>query len=347
MFDHASFDGHERLLTVQDRKTGLRAMIAVHSTALGPAAGGCRLWAYDSHAQALDDVLRLSKGMSFKNAVAGLPLGGGKAVIFGPIDPERRADAFHAFGEAVESLGGRYITAEDVGVGEDDMRAVATATRYVSGISAAPGEAGGNPSPYTARGILRGIEATAAVHLGRNDLDGVSIAVQGLGQVGSHLCQLLAERGARLTVADIDAKRVEAMQDTCHAQAASTDSILLADVDVVAPCALGGAITPDIAGRLRATAIAGGANNQLRDETAAQILLERGIAYAPDYVINAGGIIAAAAEYLGGSSEADVFARIDSIRDRTAGILERARREKISSHLIADAMAREAIAKAV
>ncbi|MBZ9772219.1 Glu/Leu/Phe/Val family dehydrogenase [Mesorhizobium sp. CO1-1-8] len=344
MFQNPGFDGHERVVSVFHKQSGLRAFIAIHSTALGPAAGGCRLWSYDAPERALSDALRLSRGMSYKNAVAGLPMGGGKAVILGPVPESRRKAVFQAFGEAVESLGGTYITAEDVGVSEADMAVVAENTSYASGFEMLGG-VGGDPSPFTAHGVRVGIESAAGHGLGRTDIENLHVAVQGLGGVGFNLCRELRALGARLTVADIAADRVEAACDLFGAERASVDDILLVDADVLAPCALGGAITEDIAAGMRARIVAGGANNQIANDDAGQILFERGITYAPDYVINAGGIIVVTAEYFGGSALEDVERAIDRIGDRTREVLERSRKEMRPSHLVADQIAREIIEK--
>jgi leucine dehydrogenase len=338
MFHNRYFDNHQRTVNVFDEESGLRAIIAIHSTALGPAAGGCRLWSYDEPELALSDALRLSRGMSYKNAIAGLPVGGGKAVILGPVPPERRRAVFEAFGQAVESLGGLYITAEDVGVGVEDIAVVARQTRYASGV-AVHGGVGGNPSPFTAQGVRIGIETATRLALQRSDVQGVRVAVQGLGGVGLNLCRELSTRGASLVVADVAAERVEQACDLYGAERASVQDILLADVDIVAPCALGGVITSDVARRLRARVVAGGANNQIDSDAAGQILFERGITYAPDYVVNAGGIIMVTAEYFGKSERSDVERAIEGIGARTQEILERSRTDASPSHLVADRMA--------
>jgi leucine dehydrogenase len=340
VFDLEGFADHERVLHVHDSASGLRAIIAIHSTALGPACGGCRLWTYDSSAAALTDALRLSQGMSYKNALAGVPMGGGKGVILGPVPPERREDALRAFGRAVDSLAGAYVTAEDVGMGVCDMEVIATQTPYVSGLGGHAGGAGGDPSPYTARGVRCGIEAAAKHALGRSDLEGLRVAVQGLGRVGGNLCRQLAERGARLVVADLDEGRVGEICDEHTARPTRVDTVLLEDVDLVAPCALGSAITPEVARRLRARIVAGAANNQLATPEAGTILHERGIAYAPDYLINAGGIILIAGEYFGDAEPARIEAAVDQIRERTLDVFERATKSGRPTHAIVDEMAR-------
>ncbi|UOM37242.1 Glu/Leu/Phe/Val dehydrogenase [Acuticoccus sp. I52.16.1] len=345
MFDHPAFDGHERVVALNDAATGLRAFVAIHSTALGPAGGGCRLWHYEDAGAALGDALRLSRGMSYKNALAGVPMGGGKAVILGPVPDERRADVFTAFGRAVDALNGRYVTAEDVGVAPADLAHVATVTRYVSGIVAREG-VGGNPAPFTARGVCIGLEAAARFAFGRRDLEGLRVAIQGLGGVGMNLAAALHARGARLVVADLATARRDEACDRFAATPAALDEILLADVDILAPCALGGVLTEDIARRMRAGVIAGGANNQIADAAAERALFERGITYAPDYVVNAGGIILVSAEYTRDGDLAAVDARIEAIGPRTRRILEAARTTGTPSGTVADEMARAALAGA-
>ncbi len=339
MFDLPAYDGHEKVMMVEDAETGLKAIIAVHSTAMGPAAGGCRLWTYESDTAALVDALRLSKGMSYKNAMADLPMGGGKAVICGPVAPENRVAVFKAFGRAVDSLGGQYITAEDVGVSVADMEIIATQTKYVSGLSGGDGKSGGDPSPFTARGVRVGIQSAVKAAMGRDDLEGIKVAVQGLGHVGMYLCEELAARGARLVVADIHAGRVTEAQSRFGATAVHVDDILMQAVDVVAPCALGGAISENVAGHMTACIVAGAANNQLLTPEAGRILARRGILYAPDYVINAGGIIMVAGEISGNNAESDVLAAVDKIGNRLDDIFLRAKSDQMITNEIADLMA--------
>ena len=337
------FDGHELVLFGNDAATGLRAVIAVHSTALGPAAGGCRMWPYESSPDAVTDALRLSRGMSFKNALAGLPFGGGKSVIIGDSRQRKTPELFEAFGRIIDSLGGRYITAEDVGTTTADMEAVARRTRYVTGLHRRPGEFGGDPSPQTALGVYLGIQAAAKFRLGRGDLSGLTVAVQGVGGVGYHLCRLLAADGVRLRVADVRPAAVERVCDELGAEAVSPDVVLFEDVDVVAPCALGAVLNSDTIPKLRTKVIAGAANNQLARDQDGLVLHVAGVLYAPDYVINAGGIISAAREYLGNTSEAEVTAEIGAIPGRLGEIFERARRENRPSNAVADQLARERI----
>ena len=345
IFDMREFDGHELVVFGHDATPGLRAIIAVHSTARGPAAGGCRMWPYASTAEAVADVLRLSRGMSYKNALAGVPFGGGKAVIIGEAHEAKTPPLLEAFGRFVDSLAGRYITAEDVGTTIADMAHVARATRYVSGLGAAPGRAGGDPGPKTALGVYLGIKAALRFRLGRADLDGVTVAVQGAGGVGYHLCGQLAAEGARLFVADVRRAAVQRACEQFGARAVAVEDILALDVDVLAPCALGGVLNIESIPRLRARIIAGAANNQLAQGQDGAALRAAGILYAPDYVINAGGIISVSREYHGGATEAQVIADIHAIPVRLTEIFERARRENRTTNAVADEMARERLGR--
>ncbi|MBV8404102.1 MAG: Glu/Leu/Phe/Val dehydrogenase [Gammaproteobacteria bacterium] len=340
IFDMREFDAHELVVFGHDAGTGLRAIIAIHSTALGPAAGGCRMWPYATTSDAVTDVLRLSRGMSYKNAMADLPLGGGKAVIIGDSRKGKSPQLFEAFGRFVESLGGRYITAEDVGTTTTDMANVARVTRYVSGLRSSPGAAGGDPAPKTALGVYLGIQAAVKFRLGRADLKGVSVAIQGLGGVGQALCGLLAADGAKLFVADVDQAAVERACDQYQARPVAAEEVLSLDVDVLSPCALGGVLDSHSVRRLRARVVAGAANNQLAQGEDGTALQKAGILYAPDYVINAGGIISVSREYYGGS-EAQVIGEIQAIPARLTEIFERARRESRTTNAVADQMARE------
>lgn len=347
VFSHPAFDDHEAVHFIHDTASGLAAIIALHSTARGPAAGGCRLWHYASSDAALNDVLRLSRGMSYKNAMADLPLGGGKAVIIGRPGQVKNAALFAAFGRAVESLGGRYVTAEDVGISVADMAMVAQHTRHVSGLPQdGIGGAGGDPSPKTARGVFFGIKAAVSARLGANTLQGLTVAVQGLGSVGYHLCQDLHAAGARLLVADINATAVARAVEQFGASAVPVDEILAAPAQVLAPCALGGILCAESIPQIQAQIVAGGANNQLLSDADGERLQQRDILYAPDYVINAGGIINVAAEYLGGSSDAQVMDQLQGIGERLSHIFATARREAKPTNVIADEMARRAIGRA-
>jgi leucine dehydrogenase len=345
IFDMREFDGHELVVFGHDASSGLRAIIAIHSTTLGPAAGGCRMWPYASTAEAVADVLRLSRGMSYKNAMAGLGFGGGKAVIIGEARKAKTPQLFEAFGRFVDSLGGRYVTAEDVGTTTADMTQVARATRYVAGLGAAPGEAGGDPGPKTALGVFLGLKAAVKFRLGRADLAGVSVAVQGAGGVGYHLCGMLASEGAQLAVADVRPIAVQRVCDEFKARAVAVEEVLFEDVDVLAPCALGAVLSAQSIPRLRARVIAGAANNQLAQGQDGAALPAAGILYAPDYVINAGGIISVSREYHGGATEAQVIADIHAIPARLTEIFERARRENRTTNEVADEMARERLGR--
>ena len=350
LFQMRDFDAHEQVTFGYDAASGLRALIAIHSTALGPSAGGCRMWPYPAFADAVADGLRLSRGMSYKNAMAELPFGGGKAVIIG--DPrEKTRQRMEAFARLVDSLGGRYITAEDVGTTTADMEQVANVTPFVSGLVRDAGRgsdlgtpAGGDPGPKTALGVFLGLKAAVKFRLERASLEGVKIAVQGLGGVGHPLCRLLAAEGAVLRVAD---SRPGVAQRVCQELGAlevPADSILSQDVDVFSPCALGAIFDARSIPTLRARVIAGAANNQLARDEDGDALTRAGILYAPDYVINAGGIISVAREYEGGATSAQVKAEIERIPVRLTEIFERARRESRPTSAIADQMARERLA---
>ncbi|MCH7899118.1 MAG: Glu/Leu/Phe/Val dehydrogenase [Proteobacteria bacterium] len=344
VFSNSAFDDHERVLFCRDEQTGLSAIIAVHSTVLGPAAGGTRQWAYASDEDALYDVLRLSQGMSYKNAMAGLKFGGGKAVII-KSENFKASDALYArFGEFVETLSGDYITAEDVGMSPHIMQTIATRTQYVTGLPAEGGKAGGDPSPKTARGILGGIEAAVRFKLGRETLQDTSVAVQGIGNVGYHLCAMLHEAGATLTVADIDQTKVQRVCDEFGASAVALDEILCCDVDLLAPCALGAVLTADTIPRLQVSIVAGAANNQLQTPEDGQRLEDAGILYAPDYVINGGGIINVACEYAGDVDDEGVMELVAQIGPRLTDIFETSVATGRLTSEIADERARQIIA---
>ena len=345
LFAMPDFDDHERVVFARDPAVGLRAIVAIHSTVRGPAAGGCRMWAYRSTGDAVTDVLRLSRGMSYKNALAGLPFGGGKAVIIGDPRTAKGPELFAAYGRFIESLGGRYITAEDVGTTLSDMECVSRTTTYVSGLDRKRGVAGGDPAPKTALGVFLGIEAAARFRLGRPDLEGLKVAIQGVGGVGYHLCKLLAAEGAHLRVADVRADAVDRVRDEFNATAVRAEAIVAADADVFAPCALGAILNSQSICSLRAPIVAGAANNQLAVDSDGAALLGKAVLYAPDYVINAGGIISVAREYAGGSTEAQVTSEISEIPARLIEIFERSRREKRPTNAIADDMARELIGR--
>jgi leucine dehydrogenase len=346
VFDHTEFDNHESLHYFYDAVTGLKAIVAVHSTALGPAAGGTRRWIYRNDADALTDVLRLSRGMSYKNAVAGLKFGGGKAVILGSDATPKSPELFRAFGRCVDSLGGRYITAEDVGCSTDDMRYVREETRFVSGLPQNQGVAGGDPSPWTALGCFEGIEAAVQARLGADSVKGLRVAVQGVGHVGLYLCRLLHEAGAELVIADVNNENLKMATDAVPAAVVAPPALLFADVDVLAPCALGNILTSTTIPKIKAKIVAGAANNQLSTPADGVRLAERDILYAPDYVINAGGIISVAAEYYGVGSEEDVRADVGRIRNRLQDIFKEAKETGRPTHELADELARKLVAAA-
>ncbi len=340
------FDAHEGVHLFTDPASGLQAVIAVHSTHLGPAAGGARFWHYATPALAITDALRLSRGMSYKNAMAGLALGGGKGVVLAAKQGDVITTAqLEAFGRAVESLGGRYVTAEDVGMSEERMKVIATQTRYVSGLPVASGAAGGDPGPYTAHGVYLGVKAAAKRGLGATDMKGVRVAIQGVGSVGGGLAKLLAKDGAVLTIADVNQARAEQMAAELGASVAPADEILFADVDLVSPNALGAVLTADSIQRLKAKVVAGGANNQLATREDGARVAEAGILYAPDYVINAGGIINVGLEYLGQGDEAEVMARIAKIPERLEQVWQRSAETGAPASDVADEIAQGLIGR--
>ncbi len=333
----------EQVVRLHDAATGLDGVVVLHSTRLGPAAGGCRFWSYPDADAAGEDALRLAQGMSYKNALAGLPLGGGKAVLRRPEGAFDRAALFRAFGDAIGQLGGRYITAEDVGTTVGDMAEVARRTRHVAGLPPQPGRPGGDPSPWTALGVFRAMQAAAEHRLGR-PIGDCTVAIQGLGSVGAALAGLLHEAGARLIVAEPRSAVAAAVATRTGADIASLAAVLEARCDIFAPCALGGVLTARTIPRLRAAIVCGAANNQLGCAADGDALAERGVLYAPDYVANAGGIINVCAEYLGWG-QAEVAARIAGIPDRLRQVWAEADRAGIAVNRAADRLARATIAQ--
>ena len=333
IFNELNFDNHEQVVFVCEPKSGLKGIIAIHNTNLGPAMGGCRMWNYASEAMAINDVLRLSRGMTYKNALAGLPLGGGKSVIIGNPKTDKTPALFEALGEALERLRGRYITAEDVGTSPQDMAHVAIQTGYVAGLGA-----GGDPSPYTALGCFVGAQAAVKHHLKRDTMEGLTVAVQGLGNVGYDYARRLHVAGAKLIVADIDRAALERAREEFGAEIVPTDSIYDVQADIYAPCALGASLNPDTLSRLKAGIVAGAANNQLATAGVGELLRQKGILYAPDFVINAGGIIKVCYEYLH-KPDADVEAHVQEISDTLAQVFTRADREGLPTSVVADEMA--------
>lgn len=346
IFEKIDFSDHESVHFIADRHSGLRAIIAIHSTALGPAAGGCRYWRYSSSDAALTDALRLSRGMSFKNALANLPVGGGKAVILQATDRGPAPDALAAFGRSVESLGGRYITAEDVGTRVADMKHIGQYTRFVSGLRSSEQVAGGDPSPRTALGVYLSMKEAWRFVAGTDALKGVRIGVQGCGGVGEALCRLLHTEGAVLFIADVSEARSRHVEKEFKATRVLPDALLTSDVDILAPCAMGGVLTPAVVAHLRARIVCGAANNQLATDAEGEALRARGIVYAPDYIVNAGGIISVTLEYFKSGSERDVRARIEEIPLTLRRILDLSEAEGCASNAVADRLARERIANA-
>lgn len=349
LFDSPDFEGHEGVHAFFDEKTGLKSIVAIHSTARGPAAGGCRMWDYSSADAAVTDALRLSRGMSYKNAMAELDLGGGKAVIIGDSRSQKTPELFEAFGRAVDSLNGKYWTAEDVGVSPADLESTRKTTRFVAGLEG-HAAASGDPSPVTAEGVFRGVRLCVERALNR-DLKGVRVAIQGVGHVGGYLAEKLHAAGAILTIADVNQAALNAVAAKTGATIVSTDAIFDVEADVFAPCALGGAISAATLPRLKAGIIAGAANNQLADAMIGQAVFDRGVLYAPDYVINGGGIINVAAEIrgleAGAAFDGDwVAAKLDRLAQTLAEVIDQSIAEKRPANLVADEIARARIAAA-
>lgn len=330
---------HEEVIFCHDKNVGLKAIIAIHNTSLGPALGGTRMWNYKTEEDALIDVLRLSKGMTYKAAAAGLNLGGGKAVIIGDPKTQKSEGLFRAFGQFVNSLNGKYITAEDVGTGEADMENIYMETPWVTGIPKTFGGSG-DPSPYTAHGVLMGIKAAAHEKFGTDSLRGMRIAVQGLGNVGSNLVKYLVEEGAKVIVSDIDQARVKFQHDAYKVEAVNPDQILGVECEIQAPCAMGAIINDETIGKLKCKVIAGGANNQLAEPRHGDQLRELGILYAPDYVVNAGGLMNVFVELEGYSPER-AFDKTRKVYDNVKKVFELAKRDGIGTHTAADRMAEE------
>lgn len=344
IFDHPSFNNHEAVHSVFDSESGLRAIIAMHSSALGPTAGGCRLWEYGTTDAAIDDALRLSMGMSYKSAMAGLSLGGGKCVVLRPHDDFDRKAIFQALGRAIEKLGGHYIAAADVGVTSEDLSTIGTQTRFVAGRSEGEG-ASGDSSPVTARGVFFGIQAAARHRLGSENLSGLTVGVQGIGHVGMTLCQYLHEAGAKLIVTDIDGALLKMAKSRLGAKVVDLQDIYSEYMDIFAPCALGRAINPDTLPLLKATIVAGAANNQLSTAEMGRALARQNILYAPDYVINAGGIINIASEIDGGHDPKWVEKKLTELEQTLSDIFKAADKRKKPTNVIADDMARARIGR--
>lgn len=346
--NHPEFDHHEEVVFFDEPAAGLKAIVAIHNTRRGPALGGCRMYPYDSEDAALNDVLRLSKGMTYKSAISGLPLGGGKSVIIGDPQRDKSTRLFEAFGRCLEQLGGRYIVAEDSGTTVQDLRIIATQTRHVSGVGerqTPDGEvADGDPSPATAYGVLKGIQAAVGHCLDRRDLQGIRVAVQGTGAVGRRLVKHLCEAGARVVVTDVFPDRCQAVAAEFELTAVEPEAIYDADVDVFAPCALGGILNDETIPRLRGRIVAGAANNQLLKPEHGERLHERDIMYVPDFAINAGGVIDIAG-YRAGLSYTESMEQVGRIGATVTEILRRAGAENRPTCRIALEMAQENLVK--
>jgi leucine dehydrogenase len=332
---------YEQLVFCQDKQSGLKAIIAIHDTTIGPALGGTRMWTYANEEAAIEDALRLARGMTYKNAAAGLNLGGGKTVIIGDPRKDKNEEMFRAFGRYIQGLNGRYITAEDVGTTVADMDLIHEETNYVTGISPAFGSSG-NPSPVTAYGVYRGMKAAAKEAFGTDSLEGKVIAVQGVGNVAFTLCRHLHEEGAQLIVTDINKEAVQRAVDEFGARAVDPNEIYGVDCDIYAPCALGAVINDDTIPQIKAKVIAGAANNQLKDTAHGDTIHEMGIVYAPDYVINAGGVINVADELYGYNRDR-AMKKVELIYDNIEKVIAIAKRDGIPTYKAADRMAEERI----
>ena len=344
-WDYPDFDDHEIVHFVTDRASGLRAVIAVHSTHLGPAGGGVRFWHYPDAGDAVRDALRLSRGMSFKNAMAGLPLGGGKAVILADGNRTKTPEMLAAYGREVEALGGRYVTAEDVGMSVADMVTLSSRTRHVAGLPVAEGSVGGDPGPHTSYGVFLGVKAAVRRALGRDSLAGVRIALQGAGSVASGLARRAAAEGARIVLTDLDRSRAHALAAEVGGEVVEPEAIMTLEADVLSPNALGAILDESSIAALRVPVVAGGANNQLATPADGRRIHERGILYAPDYVINAGGIINVSTEYLKDGDQEAVRGRIEQIPVRLEQIWSESAATGRNPAEVADAMAMRLIGR--
>lgn len=342
VFGQMSFDNHEQVVFCNDKDTGLKAIIGIHNTVLGPALGGTRMWNYTNEWEALNDVLRLSRGMSFKSSISGLNLGGGKAVIIGDAKTQKSPELMRRFGQFVDSLSGKYITAEDVGMETKDMDTVREVTKYVTGISEEKGGSG-NPSPITAYGVYMGLKAAAKFQFGTDNLDGKKVLVQGIGHVGEVLVQHLTENGAIVTISDINEDRLHEVGSKYGAKIFTGNDLYGADVDIYAPCALGATINNDTINKIQAKVIAGAANNQLANEVIhGNILKDKGILYAPDFLINAGGVINVYSE-LANLTKDEVMEKTENIYNTSLEIFKFAKDNNITTHQAALSIAQKRI----
>jgi leucine dehydrogenase len=336
-FSETRVPGYERVVLGSDEAAGYRGIVVVHSTALGPAIGGTRYWSYKTEDEAMTDALRLARGMTYKNALAGLPFGGGKSIIIRDGEARDREQLFRAHGRMVNSLAGKYFTAEDVGTSPADMEYVLKETNYVGGLQGRSGD----PSPHTARGVFRAMQATAKHKWGSDDLAGKVVAIQGCGHVGYFLGGELARVGAKLIVTDVDAAKVKRAVDDHGASTVAPDEIYSAAADIFAPCALGGVLNDQTIPQLKAALVVGGANNQLLESRHGDLLEQRGIVYAPDYAVNAGGVINGGCREMMGWGVTETLAKTDAIYDTLLKIFALAEREKIPTYKAADRLAEE------
>lgn len=343
LFEYMDQYDYEQLVICQDQTSGLKAIICIHDTTLGPALGGTRMWNYACEEDAIFDALRLARGMTYKNAAAGLNLGGGKTVIIGDSRTQKNEELFRAFGRYVQSLNGRYITAEDVGTSVQDMDWVHLETDFVTGVSSSYG-ASGDPSPMTARGVWRGMKAAAMEAFGSDSLEGKTIAIQGLGHVGYYLAKHLHEEGAKLIVTDIHNELIKRVVEEMGATAVLPDEIFGVKADIFAPCALGAVVNDETIPQFKVQVIAGAANNVLKEEHHGHRLHELGILYAPDYVINSGGVINVADELEGYNYER-ALKKVELVYDNVAKVIKLANEYKIPTYIAADRLAEERIAK--
>lgn len=340
MFDNPSFDGHETVHQIYDSESGLRAIIAIHSTKLGPSAGGCRMLPYETTKSAMTDVLRLSQGMSFKSAMAEIPLGGGKAVIIGDSAKDKSPELLRAFAVAVDRLQGNYYTAGDIGIDPEDMMEMFKVTQYVAGRTSGP-SAGGDSAPVTSEGIYKGIKVCLERVFGSGDFAGRTIAVQGVGAVGGGLCKLLAEQGAKLFITDVDSERLERVAEGTNATVVALDKIYDLDADVFSPNAIGAILNDSTIDRLKVKIIAGGANNQLSTPEIGKLIHKKSILYAPDYLINAGGIINVAAEVSGNYNRNWVLEKLSAIPKNLTEVFDKAEATNRPTNEVVDEIARQ------
>ncbi len=343
VFEAADFDNHEQVMFVNEPAAGLRAIIAIHNTNLGPSLGGCRIWPYGNEAEALRDVLRLSRGMTYKAAMAGVALGGGKSVIIGDSRTDKTPELLHAMGRWIDRMGGRYITGEDIGTNPLDMAQIKTETKCVSCLRKEDGGYG-DPAPMTALGVFQAMRAGLERTNGSDGFDGIHVALQGVGNVGDNLCRLLNEAGAQLTVAEVHAENAQRAANEYGAAIVAPDAIYDVEAEIFAPCAMGAILNDDTIPRLKVKVVAGAANNQLDADRHGAMLAERDIAYLPDYVANGGGLICCDAEWYRHDPET-VVERVKKIRDTCSEILERAAEQKIPTSQASDAIAEERFGK--